>query len=172
VDVLTLIHLVEAVRDLKPQVEKVVSVSGAGVAPVRNLRVRLGTPIRDVLEQIGGLTAELTKFIVGGAMTGYALFSPDLPVTKETNALIFQTPDEAIGFSSNACINCGLCVRHCPSRLLPNELAKHCEFGMFEKAEEGFLLHCIECGICAYVCPEKRPMLHLMRFGKRELSLS
>jgi electron transport complex protein RnfC len=172
VDVLSLVHLVEAVRDLKPQVEKVVSVSGAGVAPIRNLRVRLGTPISDVLEQITASTTEPTKVIVGGAMTGYALFTSDLPVTKETNALIFQTADEAISFSPDACINCGTCVHHCPARLLPNQLAKYCEFGMFEEAEAGFLLHCIECGICAYVCPEKRPMLHLMRFGKRELSLS
>jgi electron transport complex protein RnfC len=43
---------------------------------------------------------------------------------------------------------------------------------MFEEAGDKFLFHCIECGICAYVCPEKRPMLHLMRYGKRELSLA
>jgi electron transport complex protein RnfC len=43
---------------------------------------------------------------------------------------------------------------------------------MFEEAADRFLFHCIECGICAYVCPEKRPMLHLMRYGKRELSLA
>jgi len=65
-----------------------------------------------------------------------------------------------------------LCVRHCPAQLLPNELSKYCEFNLFEEAKDKYLLHCIECGICAYVCPEKRPMLHLLRFGKRELSLT
>jgi Na+-translocating ferredoxin:NAD+ oxidoreductase RnfC subunit len=149
VDAVTLVHLVEAVRNLKPQVEKVVSISGAGITAVQNFRVRLGTLVQDLIEQ-----------------------QTDIPVSKETDALIFQTATEAKSFSPDACINCGLCVRHCPSRLLPNELSKYCEFSMFEEARDKFLLHCIECGICAYVCPEKRPMLHLMRYGKRELSLA
>lgn len=172
VDVVTLVHMVEAVRDLKPQVEKVVSVSGAGIPAVKNLRVRIGTLVQDLIEQQAGLKGEPVKVIAGGAMTGFALFSTDIPVTKETAALIFQTAAEAKSFSPDACINCGLCVRHCPSRLLPNELSKYCEFSMFEEARDKYLLHCIECGICAYVCPEKRPMLHLMRYGKHELSLA
>ncbi len=172
VNVVTLVHLVEAVRDLKPQLEKIVSVSGAGIGFVRNLRVRIGTPIKDLMGQLGIKPDEPVKIIAGGAMTGYAVLSTDIPITKETDALIFQTPKEATSFSSDACINCGMCVRHCPARLLPNELAKFCEFGLFEDARNKSLFHCIECGICAYVCPEKRPMLHLMRFGKRELSLT
>jgi electron transport complex protein RnfC len=172
VDAVNLVHLVEAVRESKPQVEKVVSVSGAGMAAVKNYRVRLGTPVKDMMEQLGGLKGEPVKVIAGGAMTGMALFSTDIPVTKETDALIFQTAEEASSFSSDACINCGLCVRHCPARLLPSELSKYCEFSLFEEARDKYLMHCIECGICAYVCPEKRPMLHLLRFGKRELSLT
>jgi len=172
VDAVALVHLVEAVRELKPQVEKVLSVSGAGMTAVKNYRVRLGTPVKDLLKQLGGLKAEPVKVIAGGAMTGMALFSTDIPVTKEMDALIFQTTEEATSFSSDGCINCGLCVRHCPARLLPSELSKYCEFNMFEEAKDKYLLHCIECGICAYVCPEKRPMLHLLRFGKRELSLT
>jgi electron transport complex protein RnfC len=172
VDAVTLVHLVEAVRDLKPQVEKVVSISGAGITAVQNFRVRLGTLVQDLIEQQTGLKGEPVKVIAGGAMTGVALLSTDIPVSKKTDTLIFQTATEAKSFSPDACISCGLCVRHCPSRLLPNELSKYCEFSMFEEARDKFLLHCIECGICAYVCPEKRPMLHLMRYGKRELSLA
>jgi electron transport complex protein RnfC len=171
VDAVTLVHLVEAVRDRKPQVEKVVSVSGAGISAVKNYKVRLGTIISDLVEQLGALKGEPVKVIAGGAMTGVALFSADIPITKETDALIFQTATEAKSFSPDACINCGICVYHCPAQLLPNELSKYCEFSMFEEARDKYLLHCIECGICAYVCPEKRPMLHLMRYGKRELSL-
>jgi electron transport complex protein RnfC len=171
VDAVTLVHLVEAVRDLKPQVEKVVSVSGSGMSSVKNFKVRLGTVVSDLMKQLEGLQSEPVKVIAGGAMTGIALISPDSPVTKETDALIFQSASEAKSFSPDACINCGICVRHCPALLLPNELSKYCEFGMFEEARDKYLLHCIECGICAYVCPEKRPMLHLMRYGKRELSL-
>jgi electron transport complex protein RnfC len=172
VDAVSLVHLVEAVRDLKPQVDKVVSLSGAGMTAVKNYRVRLGTVVQDLMEQLAGLKGEPVKVIAGGAMTGAALMSTNIPITKETDALIFQTATEAKRFSPDACINCGLCVRHCPSRLLPNELSKYCEFSMFEEARDKYLLHCIECGICAYVCPEKRPMLHLMRYGKHELSLA
>jgi electron transport complex protein RnfC len=101
VDAVTLVHLVEAVRDLKPQVEKVVSVSGAGITAVKNYKVRLGTLVQDLIEQLAGLQGEPVKVIAGGAMTGVALFSTDIPVTKETDALIFQTATEAKRFSAS-----------------------------------------------------------------------
>jgi len=99
VDLVSLVHLVEAVRDLKPQVDKVVSLSGAGMTAVKNYRVRLGTVVQDLMEQLAGLKGEPVKVIAGGAMTGAALMSTNIPITKETDALIFQTATEAKRFS-------------------------------------------------------------------------
>ena len=86
--------------------------------------------------------------------------------------MFFQTEADLTLFEDEPCINCGRCVQACPMRLFPNELSRACEYGRFEEAEGKDLTRCIECGICSYVCPVRRPMVHLMRFGKNELSAS
>jgi electron transport complex protein RnfC len=93
-----------------------------------------------------------------------------VPITHEIDSIVLQSEGEIARYTNEPCINCGYCVRACPMGLLPNELSKHCEYGSFLAAERNDLHHCIECGICSYVCPAKRPMVHLMRFGKQQLS--
>ncbi|MBW1730420.1 MAG: 4Fe-4S binding protein [Deltaproteobacteria bacterium] len=51
-------------------------------------------------------------------------------------------------------------------------MSKFCEFGKFEEAAKQYdLFTCIDCGLCAYVCPARRPIVHLINYGRRELSL-
>ncbi|MBW1981377.1 MAG: RnfABCDGE type electron transport complex subunit C [Deltaproteobacteria bacterium] len=170
VNAVTLVNLAEAAKG-KPPIKKMVSISGGGLSHITNVSVRVGTPIKELLDYLPGITAEPAKVIAGGAMTGFALSSLDIPLTKEIDTLILQTAGEVSRFSTDSCINCGVCHRYCPVRLLPNELARYCEYGMFDDAAEKYLFHCIECAICAYVCPAKRPLLQLLRLGKRELAL-
>jgi electron transport complex protein RnfC len=80
-----------------------------------------------------------------------------------------QSAAQVRAFANEPCIHCGRCVAACPVNLVPAELSKLCEFHHFEEAAERDLLHCIECGCCAYVCPARRPMVHLMRYGKSEV---
>ena len=158
-----------AIRDQRPQVRKLITVSGHGVSRPRNLVVRIGTPVREVMSFMGIPEGSVEKVIIGGPLMGYAQYSLDVPVTKEAYALVCQGPGDILTFEPDPCFNCGACVRICPVNLMPNELSKYCEFGRFEDAERHWLFHCIECGLCAYVCPAKRPMVHFMRYGKSEI---
>ncbi len=169
-DVVTVMNAVEALRDHKPQVDKLITVFGSSLSRPKNLRVRIGTPVRDVLGSLSIKPDTLGKVIFGGPLLGYAQYTLDVPITKETYALTLQNEKGVHEFSPNACFNCGACVDVCPINLLPNELSRFCEFGRFEQAENGFLLHCIECGLCGYVCPAARPMVHFMRYGKSEIA--
>jgi electron transport complex protein RnfC len=83
--------------------------------------------------------------------------------------VVILPPDRVRRFEPLPCINCGLCVQACPTRLLPGMISKYCEYGRFEEAEAADLFHCIECGLCAYVCPAKRPMIHYFRHAKEEI---
>ena len=157
----------KALMDGRPAVERVFSVAG-DVAKPGAFKVRLGTPISDILAACGA-AGEPGKVIFGGPMMGLAHFDLNTPVTKETEGLYVISKDKVQNFSGEACIHCGRCVQACPVNLIPCELGKMCEFGQYAEAEERDLLHCIECGCCAYVCPAKRPMVHLIRLGKSEV---
>lgn len=151
-----------------PQTAKHVTV----VAPsgLRHLiKVPLGTTVRHILTSLNLQPEEGGKIILGGRLTGYAIYDLDTPITKEVDGLVVLDPAQVRRFTPEPCFNCGICVRVCPTHLVPGQLSKMCEFNRFETAEENDLFHCIECGICAYVCPAKRPMVHYFRHAKEEL---
>lgn len=169
VDVTAALRALHAVRDGIPAVENFFQIS----APARGLnayvRVREGVLLEAVLQDFSAADDNLSKIVMGGPFLGHAHARFDIPVTQETDAVLLQEKEEVASYANEPCINCGLCVRNCPMRLMPNELGKYCEYGKFPAAEKVDIFNCIECGICAYVCPVKRPMLHLIRFGKKEL---
>jgi electron transport complex protein RnfC len=154
----------------RPQTHKWVTVAqdkGSG----RLLLVPLGTPVGHILKEVDLEVQEGGKVILGGRMTGYAIYDLDIPITKEIDGLIVQTPDQVRRYTQEPCFNCGICVRVCPTRLIPGELSKYCEYNRFEDAESKDLFGCIECGLCAYVCPAKRPMIHFFRHAKEEIAV-
>jgi electron transport complex protein RnfC len=136
----------------------------------KNVRVQIrdGILLEELLEHIQ-IPIHVAKAIVGGSFLGHAQHRFDVPLTQETECVILQTDSEISTTADEPCMNCGVCVRTCPMRLLPNELSRYCEYGKFREAERMDLFCCIECGICAYVCPVRRPMVHLLRYGKQEL---
>ncbi len=164
----TALEVGRVLRQGRPPVERLFTVAG-DVSQPGVFRVRLGTPIAQVIEAAGGLPAEPGKVILGGPMMGYAHFDLQTPVTKETDGLVVQAAGSVQTFQNQPCIHCGRCVAVCPVGLVPAELGKLCEYGQFEDAVDRDLMHCIECGCCAYVCPARRPMVHLLRFGKSEV---
>ncbi len=171
IDVVNSLKVLEALRNRKPSLDVLVQITAPASGLDTLVSVREGTLVEDILKELPPLGHQIAKIICGGPFLGETLYQLDVPVTQETGSIILQSEQEITRYSNLACVNCGYCVRHCPMKLLPNELSKFCEYGKFDIAERMDLYSCIECGICAYVCPVKRPMVQFMRFGKRELEL-
>lgn len=154
----------------EPLIERIITVTGEAVAQPRNFRVRLGTPMRHLVEQAGGLKGTPGRLLMGGPMMGFALPDLDVPVIKATNCVLALAP-ETIRATPEAqpCIRCGECVTVCPSRLLPQQLYWHARAREFEAAENLNLFDCIECGCCAIVCPSHIPLVQYYRFAKTEI---
>lgn len=154
----TVVAINQAVREGKPLMHRIVTVTGDAVADPRNFIVRIGTNYHELIEEAGGFKTEPAKIVSGGPMMGFALFGLDVPTTKTSSALLCMTKDEVSEYLPSACINCGRCVEVCPGRVMPSKLADYAEHGN----EEAFLAHhgmeCCECGCCSYICPAKRPL--------------
>ena len=166
----TILHAVDAVTKGKPLMERYVTVSGNPVGEGKNLKVRIGTPVKSVIEYLGYLDTKIGKIVFGNPMDGTAQVSLESPVLKDTRWIWIQSEDEITRDAYRACINCGDCVDVCPMRLMPNLLGRYCEFYRFEDAQELYdLFTCIECGLCAYVCPSRRPLVHFIKHAKHEL---
>jgi electron transport complex protein RnfC len=156
----------EAVALGKPLYEKVITVSGRGIQRPANLRVRVGTLLRDIVSFLGGTRPELSKVVMGGPMTGFAIPSLDVPVIKTTGGVLFLAEDEIDLAPHSQCIRCGWCVDACPMGLSPNDIGIHVEAGRPEDTAQFGVFECFECGCCAYVCPSKRPLVQFIRLAK------
>ncbi|MEO0087121.1 MAG: electron transport complex subunit RsxC [candidate division WOR-3 bacterium] len=153
----------------KPLFERVITVSGNGIKEKKNLLVRIGTPIKDIVEYCGGYIGEIKKIIFGGPIMGIAIYSENMPVVKGTTGILFFNEKDVILEKEKDCIRCGRCVEACPMGLLPCELHKFIKRREFEKAKEYSLLDCIECGSCAFACPARIKLVQSFKFGKQEI---
>ncbi|MDR1645821.1 MAG: electron transport complex subunit RsxC [Tannerellaceae bacterium] len=156
----------EAVQKNKPLFERIVTITGRGVANPSNFLVRIGTPIRYLIEAAGGLSGQTGKIIGGGPMMGKALVSADIPVAKGSSGILVLPREEAARKPSLPCIRCAKCVAVCPMGLNPTLLMTATEFVQWEMAEKNYIVDCIECGSCSFTCPSHRPLLDYIRLGK------
>lgn len=149
-----------------PLISKRITVDGSAIAHPKNLRVIIGTPIRDVFEFAGGLKAEPQKLIMGGPMMGQIMTDDAIPVLKNTNGLLALSEEDVKLIAPTACIRCGKCVSVCPMHLMPPSVARALERDHIEAMQRLGVMTCMECGCCAYSCPAHRPIVQTMRLAK------
>lgn len=154
----------------QPLISRIITVTGDGVVEAGNFEVLLGTPMQDLLDQCGGMSADVDRVIMGGPMMGFAMQSTAVPVIKTTNCLLAAVHDNVAPPSEVLpCIRCGACADSCPVDLLPQQLQWYARAREFDYAQEYNLFDCIECGCCAYVCPSNIPLVHYFRYAKTEI---
>lgn len=156
----------EAVQKNKPLVERVVTVTGKGIARPSNFMARVGTPVSSLIAAAGGMPEDAGKVIAGGPMMGHAMSNVDAPVTKATSGILVLDGTEALRPTETDCIKCGRCVSVCPMGIEPYLLWKLSKKRMSDESEQHRVTDCIECGSCAYVCPAHVPLLDWIRLGK------
>ena len=157
----------QAVELGKPLYERCLTVSGRAVKEPKNLWVKVGTSVKDIVDYCGGEACEPKKVITGGPMTGVALANYDSYVNKTTGGVILMTEKEADTMRPTACLNCGKCADVCPMHLMPMQTAFYSAAGDFKTAAKlGNTMCCIECGACEYICPAKRPLIQAIRKTK------
>ncbi len=159
----------KAIKTGMPLVERIVTITGAGVNQPKNLMVRIGTSFREIIEQCGGLKGKVGKVIAGGPMMGITQFSLDIPAIKGTSGILVLSEEEAKLPEPSNCIRCGKCVEVCPINLMPVNISTCSLADKHEQAEALNALDCIECGSCSFVCPAKRPLVDSIRVSKREI---
>lgn len=164
----TVFAIYEAVYLNKPLYERIVTVTGSCLTHPKNLWVRIGTPIKDLIDSCGPLKQEPTKIIMGGPMMGIAQYTDSVPVIKTTTGLVLMNEEEAEIGEEVFCIRCGACIRECPAGLMPCLINLASEKEMWHQTQKYAVLDCIECGLCNYVCPANRRLVQSIKRAKLE----
>lgn len=167
-NVATVYAIYEAAYKGKPLIERLVTVTGSCVENPRNLLVRLGTPIKNLIDFCGPLKEEPAKIIIGGPMMGIAQYTDEVPIIKSSGGLLLMNEKESKTIEEGPCIRCAACVRACPVGLMPCQINLASERSLWPLVKEYGVSDCIECGICNYVCPANRRLLQTIKRAKLE----
>ncbi len=133
-------------------------------------RARVGTPVGQLLRTFGVQINDQDKIIFGGPMTGNAIYSENLPIGPDTDAILVQDKSVIPLYSDYPCINCGDCVRICPANVPVNLLVRFLEAGQYTEGADLYDLYsCIECGLCSYVCVSRIPIYQYIKLAKYEI---
>lgn len=131
---------------------------------------KVGQAIHEVLATAGVQVQEHDAVIMGGPMRGESVPNLQAGLPKEAFALTVVRAGDFPPVSDAACVNCGQCVAHCPSRIRPNMISRYSEFKIYDKTQEYGIEYCMECGLCGFWCTARRPMLQYIRLAKQELA--
>lgn len=122
----------------RPITEKIVTISGDAISKPKILNVKIGTTLKDILENNFEIIKNNYKIIINGLLSGYEVDTDEIVITKDTRSIFINT---SLNEKETSCINCGLCHTKCPMGCDPRFMIN------MEK--------CIKCGTCTYICPSK-----------------
>lgn len=149
-----------------PLISRRLTIDGNVVNKPANVTVPVGTMLKDIMD-FADLRLQPERIIFGGPMMGGAVYDPEMPVSKTTNAvLMFKGLAE---HKTTACIRCGRCVGVCSMNLMPLELEKAYDLRDSDHLKKLRLNTCMDCGACSYICPAKRNLAEKNQLAKQFL---
>jgi electron transport complex protein RnfC len=158
-NVATINAIAKAVFEGEPLISRVTTLTGDIKEP-KNLFVKIGTPISDILNHFEIDQNNIQKVVIGGVMMGTSLPTTEAPVTKRTSSIIVFSKSKYKPLKRRTdCIRCSRCISACPVRLHPVLIFNAIDKGDIEKARRLYMKDCIACGICSYVCPSGIPLV-------------
>jgi electron transport complex protein RnfC len=155
-------------RTGEPRLDKLVTVSGPGLERPVTVKVRLGTPVGDILKRLDIQVKSGDRVVFGGPLMGVAQPDLEMSVIEDVDGVLVIPREKVVPLVEAPCLNCGRCVAVCPVHIPVNLAGRFAQFGFFDRSLNLGATCCVECGLCAYVCPSHRPLIQYLRFAKHE----
>lgn len=162
IDIPTAMYTYEVVRTNNPITSVYVLVTGKAVNEPKVLKVKIGTPIGNLIEECGGFKTMPAQIILNGLIGGLSADSLDIPVTSTLKSIHIPGKDSIKKHSIEECINCGLCFSSCPLYLEPKKIVRAIETDDLNEDILKQINICSGCACCSAGCPSRIPLCFII----------
>lgn len=164
-NVSTTVGLYRAIRYNQPVIKRNFTLSGDGIMIPQNIRLRIGTSLKELIDVCGGYKGEENKvLIMGGPMMGANLVRDDAVITKTCTSTIVLNEQKQV---EEPCVRCASCVYSCPAGLQPVEIMQAVKNKDKNAVAKLNIKACILCGMCSYTCTSKIHLTDYCRKAKK-----
>ena len=134
----------------EPLTHRTITISGNAVKQAINIQAPIGTPISQIVEEIGGYTTDEVVAFTGGPMTSRSVSDDSYVLQASMNGYTAIRP---VSYHQVPCLRCGACNAACPVGIQPIEIKLALDSNNTDRLMKLNANRCVECGICSYVCP-------------------
>lgn len=161
----TIHSIFRAVKERRPLISRIMTISGEKAEAIGNYEVKIGTPLSHIVKSVG-LYTEGKSIVLGGPMMGKPVCDIDAPIVKGSSGLLLLKEKKE---TRGHCISCGYCVEACPMHLMPMKFEELVRKEKYTQLARYGLSNCIECAACEYTCPANVPLISSIKEGKNKL---
>ena len=166
-NVSTIAGLWRAIKWNEPVMKRNFTCTGDGIKTPTNFRLRVGTSLKEIIDQCGGYTTDCDNkvLILGGPMMGANLVRDDAVITKTCTSCIILNEKKEV---EEPCVRCASCVYSCPAGLQPVQIMNAVKNNDKEALKTKLNIKaCILCGMCSYTCTSKIHLTDYCRKAKK-----
>ncbi|WP_027727626.1 4Fe-4S dicluster domain-containing protein [Treponema sp. C6A8] len=174
IDASTLYEVYKCVAKKIPSINRLVHVSGNCLKSSCFLNIKIGTTIRDIISQIGGMIKTPKMIIINGRLRGSNAASLDMPITRYVKSISIVSGKNTCDSKIYDCINCGNCRAVCKQNVFPDVIYNHVtNFNIYSLENNGknqdveellktLVAKCVDCGTCNMACPSRLPLTQII----------
>ncbi len=155
----TMYEVYKAISLEIPSLSRPVHISGNCLKVSCLLDVKIGTSLKDIVNQLGGFFKEPALILINGSLSGISITNFDVPITKYVKSISFQKRQSLLNEHIYSCVRCGNCRYVCPVKLSPDLIYNNAiNFREFSDSLKHSTCECIDCACCNAVCPSRLPL--------------
>lgn len=162
VDASTASYVYEAVINDLPMTSIYVSLQGELIAKPKIFRVKIGTPIANIIRECGSLKGEPFGVIINGLTSGYAIKDLNIPVTREMKSIHVVGKKYVHLDDEMDCIGCARCFNACPCNIDPIAVVRAIKKDAITNEVACSIMRCSGCACCSIVCPARNKLARMI----------